>query len=151
MIRRFEQEEEPTIILMFGDHQPQFILTHHGKRQNLSALERKLTDYVTPFVIWANYPIEEKYMEAISVHYLSAILVKETGLALTPYDEWLLRTAEEYPVVHLLGYADAQGNFTSWAQDDEWPETLRMQQVLRYNRLNDHQNTVPGLQAMMAN
>lgn len=149
LISKFENEEEPTIILMFGDHQPFFTVHHYGEREGLTDLEKRLKDFITPFVIWANFPIEERYMESISVHYLAAVLMEQTGLPMTPYDEWLLQAAEEYPVVHLLGYADAEGAFTAWETAKTLPETIRLQHSLRYNRLNDHRNRLPGMSSLM--
>ena len=115
-------------------------------RTDLSASEEQFVDYITPFVIWANYPIEAEHVEALSVNYLSSLLLEKAGLPMTQYDKWLLETAQHYPVVLRHGYADAQGNTALWdRQEKNWPEALRQLNILRYNRLYDEQNRLPAL------
>lgn len=146
LVERFEQEEEPTIILMFGDHQPMmWCLEGFDARLGRSALEEKLSNYITPFVIWSNKPLEGKLYDAVSIHYLSALLMEAAGVNLTPYDQWLLEMVQEYPIMHLHGYADANGQFAAWDDSESWPEKVALQQMIRYNRLNDHKNRLPGL------
>ncbi len=38
------------------------------------------TSYEVPFVMWANYDIEEKEVDAISTNYLSGLLMDTAGL-----------------------------------------------------------------------
>ena len=63
LVNYFEQEEEPTVILMFGDHWPRlnnaFINSMANQADTENELEKNQNKYVTPFVIWANYNIEE--------------------------------------------------------------------------------------------
>lgn len=142
----FEAEDEPVVILMFGDHQPLMELGAYEKQAGLSDAAQRFTQYITPFVIWANYPIEAKYVEAISVNYLSALLLETSGLPLTGYDEWLLDVAQKYPVVNLYGWGDAQGQSALWDSDSKnWPEELQQLNHLRYNRLYDEKNRLPAL------
>ncbi len=144
LIQYFDQQQEPTIILLFGDHQPTMDLSMFAKNDALSDVGRKLTQYITPFVIWGNYPIESGYVEAVSINYLAPLLQQTAGLLMTGYDQWLLETAQQYPVAVISGYADQTGCFTEW-EDGEWPERLQQMNHLRYNRLYDVQNRLPAL------
>lgn len=151
LIGYFEQQQEPTVVLMFGDHQPELDLSAYEKKADLSEMARQFTQQITPFVIWANYPIETEYVEGLSVNYLAALLLEKAGLPMTGYDQWLLEKAEEYPVVILQGYADAEGNSSLWDDDPaNWPVTLRQLNDLRYNRLYDEKNRLPALRRMTA-
>ena len=144
LVSYFETYEEPTIILIFGDHQGNTLLEGVEKKETLSELEQALTQYITPFVIWANYPIESEYIEAVSINYLAALLMEKSGLPLTSYDRWQLEMMEKYPVVVQSGYADSEGHFHSW-DEQEWPEELQLMNHVRYNRLYDVKNRLPAL------
>ena len=59
LINYFPQVEEPTIILMFGDHQPNDyvvnpILKLNGIDINTSDLETQQIRWQTPYILWSN-------------------------------------------------------------------------------------------------
>ena len=87
LIRYFEDVDEPTVIVFFGDHLPDlddsFYDTLLGeKTENLEgeALEQL---YKVPFLIWANYDIEEQTIERTSNNYLGTYLAEVAGLEKT--------------------------------------------------------------------
>ena len=67
LLTYFEKQEEHTIIVMFGDHQPyvedEFYNEMLSQRfEDITSKEAVENKYITPFMIWANYDIdEEKY------------------------------------------------------------------------------------------
>ena len=144
LIEYFEKQSEPVIVLFFGDHQPNMNLSTYDLQENLSDVKIHLKQSITPFFIWANYPIETGYIEAVSVNYLAPLLLQTAGLPLTGYDEWLLDVMRDYPVVVLSGYADSAGTFTEW-DAAEWPQELQLMNHLRYNRLYDAEHRLPAL------
>ncbi|MBS7176386.1 MAG: LTA synthase family protein, partial [Clostridiales bacterium] len=95
LIEYFSKVEEPTIIVMFGDHQAKIEQEFYedvlfgGKSISSLSLEENQQRYITPFVIWANYDIEEQYIEQISANYLSTLLLETAGLEMTPYNQYL--------------------------------------------------------------
>ena len=137
------------MLLIFGDHQPALEMDAYEKREDLTALEESLTTQITPFVLWANYPIEGQYVDAISVNYLSALMMQAAGLPMTGYDEWLLDVAQQYPVVLLMGYADSEGRYYDWESQAQRPEMLITLDNIRYNRLEDAAHRLPALDAML--
>ena len=54
--------EEPTLVVMFGDHQPPlknaFYEVLYGKPLSERTTEEVLRQYAVPFFLWANYDIE---------------------------------------------------------------------------------------------
>lgn len=56
----FSQVEEPTLILLFGDHQPQVATNFYtdvlGTAPDTALAQKK---QMVPFVLWANYDIPE--------------------------------------------------------------------------------------------
>jgi hypothetical protein len=133
LIGYFEKQDEKVIICMFGDHQPYLSRTIVGDEDQLSA-EQKLNMYKTPFVIWANYDIDEADDYDISMNYLGGLLLRTAGLPLSPYFTFLEKQREEYPIVTLNGYVDSEGNVSSWSGEDNELLDYRM---LQYNYLFD--------------
>ena len=61
---------------------------------------------MTPFVIWANYKIEETQIEKLSANYLAAELLQVAGVPVNAYQNFLLNLSEEVPVIDTLGLED---------------------------------------------
>ena len=141
LIAYFEKEEEPTMIVMFGDHQPALsdgtydVL--YGEDENDVGDEEREKRYITPFLIWNNYGLEESYIEQMSSNYLSAYIFRQAGFALTPYQNFLLELYEYYPVVNVQGVYDAQGKFWSWddVENSADYEKLHDYQIVQYYRM----------------
>lgn len=149
LISYFSAQDEKTIILMFGDHQPSEYITNSVLRllgedttTRNDMLERMATSFEVPYLIWANYDIQEKETDAISANYLSTLLLETAGLPLNDYQCWLGTLAEEYPVVTANFYKDSSGNIYQW--EEEKPETLQDYAVLQYNNLVDDKHRISG-------
>ena len=85
LIDYFRNVKEPTVICMFGDHQPTIESAFIREVMGVSDLtnltiEQEQNRHVTPFIIWANYDIEEKYIEKLSANYLAAYVVDVAGI-----------------------------------------------------------------------
>lgn len=141
LISYFSNITEPTVICFFGDHQPnlnaEFInkLMGIGDSKSLT-LEDEEKKYMVPYLIWANYDIEES-IEDISLNYLGAKLLEIAGVERTPFDHFLLDMRNQLPIYNRFGYADANGNFHLLnPQDNEWIKTYQM---LQYYLMFDKQ------------
>lgn len=113
LINYFSKLDEPTIILMFGDHMPaldaKFYEELYNKPLNELSLEEMQKQYITPFIIWANYDINEEYIDKISANYLSTLLLNKVSAPLTGYNKFLQEAYKEFPVINKNGYIDANG------------------------------------------
>lgn len=104
LIEYFSNVDEKTIVVFFGDHQPNdtvasSVLAENGMDyNNLSNEELKLR-YQVPYVIWANYDIDEATGKDTSVNYLAANVLKAAGVPTNDYQSFLLKLQEEYPVI----------------------------------------------------
>lgn len=104
LIRYFEQVDEDTIILFFGDHQPllrtEFYEKIYGKPYVSFTSEELKSVYNVPYLIWSNYELnKEAAPKETSICYLANILF-ETGNI--PKSTWLNMFAEyqkSYPIV----------------------------------------------------
>ena len=117
LIDYFSNVDEKTIVVFFGDHQPNdtvasSVLAANGMDyNNLSNEELKLR-YQVPYVIWANYDIDEATGEDTSVNYLAAIVLKAAGVPTNDYQSFLLKLKEEYPIISAVR-TDKTANKTS--------------------------------------
>lgn len=115
LIEYFEAQDEPVMICMFGDHQPNveknYIRELLGAASILNLTpEQTQQQYVTPFYIWTNYDIEEREIERLSVNYLSSYMMQVAGVQMPTYNRYLLALSETLPVINTVGHIDALGN-----------------------------------------
>lgn len=145
LVEYFSNVKEPTVICMFGDHQPsietQFIASLLGVN-NLSGLtiEQEQQRHATPFFIWANYDIEEKYIDKLSVNYLSSYVLDIAGVRLTEYNKYLLKLSETLPVIDTVGYIDNNNTYFRWSDNSQYKEILGEYEKIQYNNIFDNEH-----------
>jgi phosphoglycerol transferase MdoB-like AlkP superfamily enzyme len=146
LIEYFSSVKEPTIICMFGDHQPniepEFISECLGVN-NLSNLnvEQEQNRHITPFYIWANYDIQEQYIDKLSSNYLSSLLLQTAGVKLTEYNKYLLNLSKVLPVINTVGYIDNQNVYYKWSDTSPYTTILNEYEKIQYNAIFDIENT----------
>ncbi|MBR1771025.1 MAG: LTA synthase family protein [Lachnospiraceae bacterium] len=139
LIDYFAAQEEKVVICMFGDHQPKFESETfyediYRQTPGLTEEERKRNLYKTPFVIWANYDIDEAEGMEIGMSYLGVLLQRTAGVELTPFAHFLEEQMREYPIITINGYENKEGNYTNWSGENTEFLEYRM---LQYNYLFD--------------
>lgn len=138
LLEYFRASEEPTMIVMFGDHQPgvedEFYEDVSGILNSEMPRDRQLMWYETPFYIWTNYDIPEEEMGRLSAVYLGSHVLDLANVDITPYDAFLVELSETVPVVHFLGCYTADGEFYRWndAETGKYPFT---EQLIKYEML----------------
>ena len=143
LIDYFSQVEEPTMILLFGDHQPQVATNFYtdvlGTNPDTATAQKK---QMVPFVLWANYDIPEAQGVELSLNYLSALLMDTANLPMTGYQKFLSQLWEAAPVINTVGVRDAEGNWygENEALPDQLDETIEAYKVLLYNNIFDKSN-----------
>ena len=146
LVEYFSEVEEPMIIVMFGDHQPavtsRFYDSLFGKSSDELTAEELMKKYQTPFIIWANYDIEETTIDKMSANYLSAYVLKEAGLKMTPYQKFLMKLYEKLPVISAMGAYDVSGYYYESAKETPYNDMVQEYQILQYNNLIDTDHTV---------
>lgn len=141
LFERLENTPEDTVVLIFGDHQPKldvaFYQQLNGSR--IDSLPEQMTQHTVPFVIWANFDIEEKDLGLTSLSYLSVHLLEAAGLPLTPYHEYLAQLEQTVPAMNMLGYYSREREgFVSFSQaEGEEAEALATYKKMQYNALFD--------------
>ena len=143
LIHYFSQVEEPTMILIFGDHQPQVATNFYtdvlGTAPDTALAQKK---QMVPFALWANYDIPEAEGVELSLNYLSSLLVDTANLPMTGYQKFLTRLRETVPAVNTVGILDAGG--TWYGENEALPadleEAIETYKVLLYNNIFDKSN-----------
>ena len=141
LINYFENYNEKTIILFFGDHQPPYLEDNFWETI-MNGSSDETTKYITPFILWANYDIEEKYIEKISLNYLSILLLDEANLNTTPYIEFLRNIQDDLPVITGNGYVDSNGNYYTFDSESKYSDILSQYEIVQYNNVFDYKNKV---------
>ena len=145
LIDYFSQVEEPTMILLFGDHQPQVATNFYtdvlGTNPDTATAQKK---QMVPFVLWANYDIPEAQGVELSLNYLSALLMDTANLPMTGYQKFLSQLWETAPVINTVGIRDAQGNWygENAALPEELDGAIEDYKVLLYNNVFDKKDRV---------
>lgn len=143
----FAMQEEETIVVFFGDHQPadsvaEPIWNLQGKTgSELTDAENALR-YEVPFFIWANYDIEEQNGIEISANYLSALLLETAGLPMPAYQIYLAGLRGEVPILtsrYLVtsdGYAGMPDGYEEYLEElENVSETEQKNLLTRYRQL----------------
>ncbi len=133
----FEGQEDPVVVLFFGDHWPNletgFLTRLLDADANNLEFEDLMREYQVPFFIWANYPLEGQHIESISLNYLSGLLLRAAGLQGTAYTNYLEALRQQIPVVTAVGTMDREGNLYKNGEETPYDELLNEYAVLQYN------------------
>lgn len=145
LVSYFKNVEEPTVIIMFGDHQPSLSTSFYekliGKKAEDFTLEDTKNRYTVPYLIWANYDIQEEEID-MSANYLSAYLMKVIGGKMTAYQKYLLDLYEQVPVITANAYQGKDGVLHGLDEISEYSDKIREYQMIQYNNLFDSSNRV---------
>ena len=129
LIDYYSKVDEPTMIVLFGDHQGKLTTAFYeqlfGKSTDNPTMEETQREYVTPFMIWANYDIPEAENVMLSTNYLGVLTAKMANLPMTDYMKYLADLYEQVPVINTNGYITPDGKMTEDLSD--LSETLQSQ------------------------
>ena len=145
LISYFEDVDEPTIVVMFGDHQPGveqefYEELYGGKSLDELSEEELMTRFQTPFVIWANYDIPETNIGTISANYLSTLVMETAGVKMTQYNRYLASLYSRVPVISNVGFQDANGESSYSCVGTDYESLINDYQCVAYNNLLDYSN-----------
>ena len=133
LMKYFQDSERPVILCMVGDHAPSFINDIADENENNDILKR-----ATPFLIWANFPIEEQREVMVSLNQLGPLLLESAGVEKMPYYEYLYQLGKDVPVLTSYGeYIDKDGNIYSYEDETEYSDAIQKYFWLEYNNLQE--------------
>lgn len=133
--------KEDTVVIFFGDHQPSDAVTKYiSKVQGQSdsdyyyskgieeVEQQENLRYLVPYVIWANYDIEERTDYDMSANYLAANAFRIAGIPTSTYQDFLLELQQSYPVISSV--------YTK-QEEDTGAELLKVYEGLQYYQMFD--------------
>ena len=139
LVDYFSQYDEPTLIVMFGDHQPSveqaFLDKAYGVVQDEMSMEQYLDKFRVPFVIWANYPLELEGPADTSLNFLGQYLLRYAGIESDSYGQYLWDLQTQLPAITFVGYLDPAGKAYSHLETNAYTEKILDYQRLQYDRL----------------
>ena len=147
LINYYKNTDEPTVILLTGDHQPRI---HDESMDSITNGEwcnwndeEMMRRYEVPFLIWTNYDIDKKTVEKTSMNYLQTILMETIDGELTGFQKFQQDLQKEIPVLTSNGYWGADGKFYS-VDDKNSPyyDLIQEYAMLQYNDMMDYKNRV---------
>ena len=129
LINYFENVEEDTVVLFFGDHQPSLNQNEIFKIKDDVAEEE--ANYIVPFFIWANFDLNVKKNVETSTNYLQSILYEAANIPTDSYTKYIQELRKEVPVLTCNYYKGADGQ-TYLLNDTDSPY---FNDILRYNQI----------------
>ncbi len=149
LVEYFSQQEEPTIILMFGDHQPtleqEFLDKAYGFTQDNMSMEQYMQKFKTPFLFWANYDLPDEEIPTSSLNFLGQYLLSYAGIPNSRYGDFLSELQKELPALTFVGYIDQSGKAYSHLETNGYAAMIEDYRSLAYNNLFGEQNRVDEL------
>lgn len=150
LVNYFEEQEEDTIIVFFGDHQPtdsvvEPIWRLQGKTGSNLTEEELALRYKVPFFIWANFDIEEQQNVEISTNYLGSLVLSVAGLELPIYQAYLEELRSDVPILTAQylettdGYAGMQEGYEEWLSESGNENLLSLYRKIQYYLLFDNE------------
>lgn len=133
----WEQVDEPTMVVVFGDHFPnvekeffdQLLGTDRDQLQGAA----RLATQTTPVVIWANYPVDYSQLpERFSANYLSAAVLHTAGAPMNAFQRYLYEQMQQMPVYSRYGFVDAQGQYYGSLSGTQYQQMQTQYELWQY-------------------
>ena len=160
LLAYYEASDRDTVIVMFGDHQPTLLEDEVfedllGKPTSELTPEENAARYIVPYLIWANFDIDEAQGVDLSANYLTGYMLEACGIdpaamagnagfaeepafsadLYTAYQRFLADVRAEYPIVTANFWYDNDGAFHVTESADEMPALLQDYAVIQYGLL----------------
>ena len=141
----YEETGRKVIVALAGDHAPSFV-THVSDASVAPENDLQILQRSTPYVIWANYPLENAGETSATDPYnridmcmLAPVLAEQAGLPLTPYYSYMLAMREDVTVFTAGNdFMDASGVTHTYGENAAMDEWVHGYFALEYNNIGTH-------------
>lgn len=141
----YEETGRKVIVALAGDHAPSFV-THVSDASVTPENDLQILQRSTPYVIWANYPLENAGETSANDPYnridmcmLAPVLAEQAGLPLTPYYSYMLAMREDVTVFTAGNdFMDASGVTHTYGENAAMDEWVHGYFALEYNNIGTH-------------
>ena len=138
LLTQLEQSERDTVVLLFGDHQPNLDSRFYDELlAGRTDLDGEQLQYLVPFLVWANYDIPEEEVPLTSLNFLSSYLLDAAALEAPAYMQFLADVQAVIPAMNSTAYySAAQGTYVEYdaaqGQEAEW---INKYHILEYHAI----------------
>jgi phosphoglycerol transferase MdoB-like AlkP superfamily enzyme len=109
LISYFEKVDHPTVIILYGDHQPNLgdgFQDYLNLQVDVSNKQKAVNRYKTQLLVWANYDISSSELttineEMISSNYVTTFLSDIIGIERTPFQAFEAEMYKNIPAMNL--------------------------------------------------
>ncbi|NVY95945.1 sulfatase-like hydrolase/transferase [Lactobacillus sp. DCY120] len=113
LVEHYQNSKRKTIIAMYGDHYP-------GDGIYDTLLQQDpLKSHTTPFVMAANFKLDQQNYDYFSPNYMSLMLLKQLNYPLSPFYNLLQQVQEEVPVLTQPVQIDSDGKQTNGSDGEK--------------------------------
>ncbi len=135
LVETYQDSDEPTMIIFFGDHQP--CLPQVAIDEIYVGLTSHLDNFKSKFFIWTNYDSPKFHKMGISANYLPWLILDQGNFPLPPYVQMLEELYAKYPIITSQGVIDINGNGYSGVAEVMDDPLIRKYQYIQYANLFD--------------
>ena len=135
LVEHYQNIEEPTMIIFFGDHQPG--LPGVAINEIYTGVESYLDFYKTEFFIWTNYESEEIRDYKISANYLPWLILERGNFPLPPFIQMLKEVYSRYPIISSQGVMNSEGDVYAGVSEVLEDSLIKKYQYIQYANLYD--------------
>ena len=138
LIETYQNSDEPTMIIFFGDHQPG--LPGVALSEIYTDTQMYLDMFKSKFFIWTYYETEAQKNVSISANYLPWLILERGNFPLPPYVQMLKELHGKYPVISSQGVIDADDNVYTGVGEITDDPLIKKYQYVQYANLFDKIN-----------
>ena len=148
LIEYFKKTDDPTLVVVFGDHAPRFDTSYYQKILGATSESdmNEIGFQETPMIMWANYDIKSEDLGDTSDNYTTAKIIDLLGLEKTGFQRYLQDLQETIPMINSLGCwtsTDKECLMENYRASDK-NEPLNEYNILIYNNLIDTKHRIKG-------
>lgn len=140
LVDYFSKKDEPTLILLYGDHQPnvESEFVEYVAKTKLKDFDftQSMSRYEVPYLLWANYPLDVTQKKDMSLNYLATLLLEAANIKLPPYHRYLNDLYYTYPYINGLAIKDRNQHYHPLSEVKQQAK-LKEYESIQYNELFD--------------
>jgi len=137
LVDYLKTSDEPTLLLFFGDHLPMLgdnyslyrELGYIGK-ETPEELQDDLRLYSVPYVLWANYDLDEEELPLKNATSLPLLILEQAGMEKPLHLQVVEEIHQRAPLIQNTGYTDGTGMFHE-KESEAYQEIIELYRTLK--------------------
>ncbi len=135
LVEQYQDSDEPTMIIFFGDHQPG--LPTVAQCEIYTDVDEYLDLFKSKFFIWTNYESPKFEDVEISANYFPYLIMKQGNFSAPPFVQMLEEVHDKYPIISAMGVVDFEGNVYGSVNELADDPLIQKYQYIQYANMFD--------------